>query len=77
MSLDHGQFMEGTPLDLALNLGCEMSQCLCKATSDIITSSENSSGNLHLPKPMVESTGIVVYRSLHQKSIFGIRDKCD
>ena len=43
-NLDYGQLMEGTPLDLALNLGCDMFSSLCKATSDNIKSSEDNPG---------------------------------
>ena len=41
---DYDQFMEGTPMDLALNLGCDIFSCLCKATSDVIRCSENNPG---------------------------------
>lgn len=45
-SLDFSQFMKGTPLDLALNLGCDMFSCLCKAICDVIKSSEYNPGGL-------------------------------
>jgi hypothetical protein len=43
--------MQGTPLDLALDLGSDMFACLCKAASDVIKSSENNSGRYHSFKP--------------------------
>jgi hypothetical protein len=42
--LDNGRLVEGTPLDLALNFACDMLACLCKATSDVIKSSETTPG---------------------------------
>ena len=49
--VDFEQFFEGTPLDLAVNFGCDMFQCLCEASLEILqqhSTTNNDKGNFHI-----------------------------